>query len=386
MKRVTVILMALLMAGLTISASGAFGFPSLGQSGTSGSSLGSAFGALPSFGQGTTASGLGSLMGGLGGSTGTGTSGTGTGSSLPMSSLGSLMSGLGGSTGSGTGTSSPSSSLGSLMSGLGTGTSSGSTSPAVQDSGSSNPYGSFSNFMPSSSQYSMPAQTSLGSSSPLSSMSFFSPSNRASAQPVSSLPASDVNGIMQMLGNLPTQDQMAQNYGGGQTTTAANATPTPSNEDTFTTNVSSTIPSDQVLFIEISRETMLIDPSGQGFAVPNVTMNYKFSDTQKKLSLKSKPGVDINTTSVVFGNSDSNDVANKYVFDYAVGNSPVSSVSLAFHGADGRVKLRVNGKDVYLYPGQKTQVITDSGGQRVTFTVTDWGLIPKANVVVADTI
>ena len=322
MKRVMVALTVLLLAGLIVTASGAFGLPS---------SL-SQF-SVPSMGSSSL------------------------GQSSPMTSL------------SGFGT--PSSSLGGL----------GTTHNSL--GGFSTPTSSLGSFSTPSSnlQVSTPAQSAFGNWD-LNNMKFFSPDNRASAQPVSSIPASDYNSIMQALSQLPSPEQAQNYYGGGAT-----PTPAPSNNtDTFTNNVSSTIPSDQVIFIEVSRNSMLIDPTNQGIILPNMTMNYKFSDSSKKLILKKKAGVDLNASQLYFGYANSDDVNNKYVYDYSIGSSTGISVQVLFHGADGRVRIKVNGETKDLMPGTKYESITNEGNQRIVLDVTNWGLIPKANIEVADTI
>ncbi len=217
----------------------------------------------------------------------------------------------------------------------------------------------------------------------LNGLKFFSNDNHADATPPSSIPASDVNSIVQMLSQLPTSDQMAQYYGGG--TAAATATPVPNTTATFQ-SVSTTIPDDQVIFIEVSRNTMLVDPTNQGMIIPNVTMNYKFSDKDKKLSLKKKAGADLNNSTIVFGFSDSDDVNNRYVFDYGIGSSPYSGVSVVFTGADGRVSVIVNGVQKDLKPGEKAESITENGGQRTVLDVTNWGLIPKSSIEIKDSL
>jgi hypothetical protein len=303
MKRVMVALMVLLVAGLIVSASGAFSMP------TSLSGLN-----IPS---------LSSSVSGL---------------STPSSSL--------------SGLSSPSSSLGSF------------STPS------------------SDMQVSTPASTAFSDWN-LNNMEFFSPDNRATAQQASSIPASDLNAIMNSLGQLPTSDQMSQYYGGG----TATATPTPTNNtDTFITNVSSTIPADQVIFIEAAQNTMLLDPTNQGIIIPNVTMNYKFSDSAKKLVLKKKAGVDYNASQLYFGYANSDDVNNRYVYDYAIGSSTGISIQVLFAGADGRLRIKVNGVTKDLMPGTKYESITNEGNQRIVLDVTNWGLVPKANIEVADTI
>lgn len=252
---------------------------------------------------------------------------------------------------------------------------------SVPDSltGYSTPASSLSVSVPASDmQVSTPAQTAFNNWD-LNGMEFFSPSNRASAQPVSGLPASDVDAILSLLSNLPTSDQMSQYYGSGNTT--ATATPTPA--DTFT-DVSSTIPADQIIFLEVSRNTMLVDPTSQGIIIPNVTMNYKFSDSSKKLVLKREAGVDYNASQIIFGFSDSDDVNNRYLFDYGVGHSVGVGVTVLFHGADGRVRISVDGVQKDLKPGEKYEVITTEGATRTVLSVTNWGLIPRSNVEVAD--
>lgn len=327
MKRVMVALTVLLLAGLIVTASGAFGFPSsLSQMSLPGPGT-------SSFGQSSPASslGAGSQLAGMG------MPSSSFGSSLPVSSLGQ---------------STPSSSLGSFST-------------------------------PSSNlQVSTPAQSAFGNWD-LNNMKFFSPDNRASAQPASTIPESDYGAIMQSLSQLPSPDQAQQYYGGG----SATPTPTPSNNtDTFTTNVSSTIPADQVIFIEVAKNTMLLDPTNQGIIIPNVTMNYKFSDSSKKLVLKKKAGVNYNASQLYFGYANSDDVNNRYVYDYSIGSSTGLSVQVLFAGADGRVRIKVNGVTKDLMPGQKYESITNEGNQRVVLDVTNWGLIPKANIEVADTI
>jgi len=277
-------------------------------------------------------------------------------------------------------------SIPSSLSGLGLpslGSSSyGSSVPASLNSYST-PASSLSSNVPSSDlQVSTPAQTAFNNWD-LSNMEFFSPSNHASAQPVSAIPQSDYSDIAQMLSQLPTSDQMSQYYGGGAST--ATATPTPNATDTFT-DISSTIPDDQVLFIETSRNAMLVDPTAQGIIVPNVTMNYQFSDSKKQLVLKRKPGIDYNTSQIIFGFSDSDDVNNRYSFDYGIGSSPGVNVIVLFHGADGRARISVNGVQKDLKPGEKYEEITTEGSTRTVLSVTNWGLVPKANVNVTDTI
>jgi hypothetical protein len=322
MKRVMVALIVLLVAGLIVSASGAFGFPSsLSDFGLSG---------LGTSGTDTSGTGLGSILSGLGGTS------SGFGSSLPVSSI-----------------------------------------------GQSNPYSSLGSFSTPSSnlQVSTPAPSAFNNWN-LNNMQFFSPNNHATAQPVSSIPASDYNSIIQALGQLPSQDQMSQYYGGG----TATATPAPENNtDTFT-SVSSTIPADQVIFIEVSKNTMLLDPTNQGIILPNVTMNYKFSDSAKKLVLKTKPGVNYNASQLYFGYANSDDVNNRYVYDYGIGSSPAAGVQVLFAGEDGRVRVSVNGETKDLMPGEKYESITNEGNERVVLDVTNWGLVPKANIEVADTI
>lgn len=275
----------------------------------------------------------------------------------------------------------PSSLSGLGLSSLGT-PSYGSSVPSSLGSYST-PASSLSSNVPSSSmQVSTPAQTAFNNWD-LSNMEFFSPSNRASTGSVSAIPESDYGDIAQMLSQLPTSDQMSQYYGAGSST--ATATPTPNATDTFT-DVSSTIPEDQILFIETSRNTMLVDPTSQGIIIPNVTMNYQYSDSKNQLILKRKPGVDYNTSQIIFGFSDSDDVNNRYVFDYGVGSSIGVNVIVLFHGADGRVRISVDGVQKDLKPGEKYEAITTEGSTRTVLSVTNWGLVPRANVNVTDTI
>jgi hypothetical protein len=288
--------------------------------------------------------------------------------------LSSPSSGLGGS-------STPSSSLGGFStpwSSLG-----GFSTPSISLGNIKTPSSSLGVNAPSSDlQVSTPAQSAFGNWD-LNNMKFFSPDNRASAQPASSIPESDYGSIMQALSQLPTPEQAQSYYGGG----TATPTPTPSNNtDTFITNVSSTIPSDQVIFIEVAKNTMLLDPTNQGIIIPNVTMNYKFSDSSKKLVLKRKAGVDYNASQMYFGYANSDDVNNRYVYDYSIGSSTGLSIQVLFAGADGRVRIKVNGETKDLMPGTKYESITNEGNQRIVLDVTNWGLVPKANIEVADTI
>ncbi len=247
----------------------------------------------------------------------------------------------------------------------------------------STPSSSLGMSVPSSNlQVSTPSQSAFNNWN-LDNMEFFSPSNRASANPVSGLPGSDIEPILSMLSQLPTSDQMSQYYGSGNTT--ATATPTPNATDAFTEG-SSTIPADQVLFIEVSKNSMLTDPTSQGIIVPNVTMNYQFSDTKKQLVLKRKAGMDYNTSQIIFGFSDSDDVNNRYVFDYNVGSSLGVDVQVLFHGADGRIRISVDGVQKDLKPGEKYESITTQGAIRTVLDVTNWGLVPRANIELKDKI
>lgn len=267
-------------------------------------------------------------------------------------------------------------SLGSSMSGLST--------PQSSLGGFNTPSSSLGGFSTPSSdlQVSTPSSSAFGNWN-LNNMKFFSPDNHASAEPASTIPASDYGSIMEALSQLPTQDQMSQYYGGG----TATPTPAPSNNtDTFITNVSSAIPSDQVIFIEVAKNSMLVDPTNQGIIIPNVTMNYKFSDSNKKLVLKRKAGVDYNNSQMYFGYANSDDVNNRYVYDYSIGSSVGVSIQVVFAGADGRVRIKMNGETKDLMPGQKLESITNEGNQRIVLDVTNWGLIPKANIEVSDTI
>jgi hypothetical protein len=46
----------------------------------------------------------------------------------------------------------------------------------------------------------------------------------------------------------------------------------------------------------------------------------------------------------------------------------------------------MKGETKDLMAGQKLESITNEGNQRIVLDVTNWGLVPKANVEVADTI
>ncbi len=61
-------------------------------------------------------------------------------------------------------------------------------------------------------------------------------------------------------------------------------------------------------------------------------------------------------------------------------------MQVLFHGADGRVRISVNGVQKDLKPGEKYEAITTEGATRTVLDVTNWGLVPKANIEVKDTI
>lgn len=231
---------------------------------------------------------------------------------------------------------------------------------------------------PSSFLTTSPGLSAFGGGSPLSGMQFFSPS-RATALPASGIPGSDIEPILQMLSKMPTQQQMQQYYA------QQSPTPTPNPVDTFQ-GVSTAIPADQVIFVEVAKSTTLVDPTSAGMMIPNVTMNYQFNDKEKKLRLlrKNNTDVSLNSARVVFGFTEDNDRTGRYTFDYGIDKCPGYDVPVVFKGADGRISIMLNGTRKDLMPGQQAQILVTEGTTRTSVTVTNYGLVPKANIAVVD--
>lgn len=234
--------------------------------------------------------------------------------------------------------------------------------------------------MPASSlQVSTPAASpanAFGGGWTLQNLGFFKPS-RASSTPVSGLPGSDIGPILELLAKLPSPGQVQQYYDQANNTTAQ----APVN--TFT-NVSSVVPADQVIFIEVSKTVTSVDPTKVMMTAPSVLMNYKFDDKAKKLTLRKNNATDYNASQIIYGYIEDNEPLNRYIFDYGVGSLEYESFPVVFQGADGRVSIMVNGVQKDLMPGQKTESMTTEGNTRTSYTITNWGLIPRSNVAVVD--
>ena len=198
--------------------------------------------------------------------------------------------------------------------------------------------------------------------------------------------------ILQMLSQLPTADQMAQ------PTSGYNANPGVSNasnstaqvpQDTFTTNVTGSVPSDSIIFVELSKTSMYLDPNQAGLKVPNVSMNYKFDENNKQLALKDKKAGDINTSSVVMGYIEENDATGAYLFDYDMGSGSsmnLKGIPIVFTGADGRIRITFNGTQTDLFPGQTAEINYIEGEQRHRLSIKNFGLIPRSSVKVSEKI
>lgn len=221
--------------------------------------------------------------------------------------------------------------------------------------------------------------TPFGDSSwALNGLSFFQPS-RATPQTTSStgtgIPASDANAIMQMLGQLPSPEEVQQ---------SANPTPTPTPVDTFTAAVTGQIPDGQVLFLDVSKNILYTDASAGGFKLPSVSMNYQFDSKNRKLILKNKNGTDYASAKIIVGYTRQNDVDGSYMFDYNLGSVPYDDIPIVFTGSDGRVRITLNGTQKDLMPNEKAESSSTSGNLMTSITVTNYGLIPVSNIEVKD--
>lgn len=226
-------------------------------------------------------------------------------------------------------------------------------------------------------QVSAPSTPFGGSGWALNGMQFFQPSRATSQSPGSSglgIPESDVMPIMQMMSQLPSPQQVQQ---------AANPTPTPTPVNTFT-SVSQEIPADQVLFLEISKNIVYVDASSQGFKVPTVTMNYQYDDKNKRLLLKNKGGTDLSGAKIIVGYTRQDDRDSTYLFDYNIGSVPYDDIPIVFTGSDGRVSIMLNGTQKDLMPGEKAELTTQGNNLMTTITVSNFGLVPKANIELKD--
>lgn len=209
----------------------------------------------------------------------------------------------------------------------------------------------------------------------LNGMKFFQPSSAKDVVSNSGtgIPSSDVIPIMELMSQLPSPEQVQQ---------ANNPTPTPTPVNTFT-SVSGEVPADQFVFIEVSKNTVYTDASS-GFKVPTVTMNYQFDEANKKLTLKNRNGTDYNGAKVIVGYTRQNDVDGSYLFDYNIGSIPYDDIPIVFTGADGRVSIVINGTQKDLMPGEKVESTTKDSNTMTSITVSNYGLLPKANIQVKE--
>lgn len=183
---------------------------------------------------------------------------------------------------------------------------------------------------------------------------------------------------MQMFSQLPSPSSAQQYY-----SQQGAATPTPTPAPKFT-DVSNVIPADQVIFIEVSKSTTLVDPSTGGITMPQVTMSWKYSDKTKQIILKKKNNTDYNASQLIFGYSEDNDQTGQYLFDYGIGSCPSVDIPVIFTGADGRISIMLNGEQKDIMPGKQAQVLYTEGNTRTSITVTNDGLVPRSNVQVVD--
>lgn len=212
----------------------------------------------------------------------------------------------------------------------------------------------------------------------LNNQQYFQPSHatQQTAGTGMGIPSSDVGSILQMMSNLPSPQQVQQ---------AQSATPTPTPVNTFT-QVSTEIPADQVIFLEVSKNILYVDSSAAGFKVPTVTMNYQYDTKNKKLILKNKNGTDVSGAKIIVGYTRQNDVDGSYLFDYNIGSVPYDDMPIKFSGADGRISIMLNGTQKDLMPGEKAEASTRQDNLMISITVTNFGLIPKANIQVKDSL
>ena len=226
---------------------------------------------------------------------------------------------------------------------------------------------------------SYPAKSYTDNYGSLKNMQFFKPS-RASQQPTENMVNSGLNPIVDMLSIAPITQVAAP-----QTASAATPTPSATPAPEFT-DISSMIPTDMIIFVEVTKQVTSIDPTNEGFNVPNVTLNYKYDQNNKILMLKKKNTTDYNSSQIYFGYIEDNGVTNHYIYDYDIGRCSYVNVPVKFTGSDGRVSIALNGSIVDLKPGNQTSYSYNSGNTKITITAANWGLVPKANIQVKDQI
>lgn len=245
--------------------------------------------------------------------------------------------------------------------------------------------------LPSGSDVYSPADSTDGA---LNNMQFFQ-HKKAELQPVEGIPASDVEPIMEYIAQLPPPQQVQQAvqpesqdlnqpYSGGNTKKTAK----PTAKNTFT-NVSSTVPSDKVIFLEETKTTMFVDPTSAGIIFPSVVLNYKYDEKNNSLQLRKKNNTDINRSSVIVGYTEDNEVDGRYIFDYEAGSgsSPtVMGLKVLFTGADGRVAVMFNGNRTELMPDEKAEYTYVEGNSKNTISLVNHGLIPRSSIEVKDRI
>lgn len=209
----------------------------------------------------------------------------------------------------------------------------------------------------------------------INNMQFFKP-REAQTKSDMGLQSSDIGPIMQMLSQMPSPQQAQQYY---------NPTPTPAPVPVAAFNsLPGTVPADSVLFIEISKTIMPVDPTSAGFAVPNVTMNYKYDANNNQLVLKKKNGTNYDGLSVVVGYIEDNQLNNVYKFDYTIGSSPYSDVKIVYTGSDGRASIVLGGTQKDLKKGEKAEYQYTEGNVKYIYSVVNYGLVPRTNFAVQD--
>ncbi|MCD1295637.1 hypothetical protein CUJ83_11575 [Methanocella sp. CWC-04] len=193
--------------------------------------------------------------------------------------------------------------------------------------------------------------------------------------------------IMDYMSKLPSPDQMTP-------VTNDTITGTDDSQDTAEDvhaqfiSVSPAVPSDSVIFIEVTDMTLPLSP-GMGFQVPKVDMGYQFSDTKKNLLLRNKAGVDVNTSNIVIGKFIEDDNTYTYSYDWDAGNAPditLYGLEILFVGVDGRVAISYDGKIIDMMPGQKYESNNKDSTNQKVFKIVNYGLIPRSGVQVVDEI
>lgn len=216
-------------------------------------------------------------------------------------------------------------------------------------------------------------------------MQFFN-GPKASAKPPQGFSQQDMSAIMDYISKLPAPDQVQQYNNNTSQSSSSQTQNSSTNKTQEFTNVSTVIPSDYVIFIEKTNMIMSTDPNMQ-FAMPNVTGNYQYKDSDKSLWLKKKPGIDINQCNIVVGLDEQDDRVYKYTYDYDAGKVPdvtLMGVHVIFAGADGRVSIMYGDKRYDLMPGEKFEFDSQEGQAQITLSIKNYGLIPRSKISVQE--